>query len=85
VFNKGIDEEYVPRNSTTTGFFAFPWDGTRIHSNGYNGKGYDKNLTMAVPDGQYVVEIRVLKANGNAADPAHWEAWTSPMFVIDRP
>lgn len=85
VFNRAIDEEYLPRNSTTTSFFAFPWDGTRIHSNGYNGKGYDKNHTKPVPDGDYLVEIRVLKANGDASNPAHWESWTSPVFTIDRP
>lgn len=34
VFNKAIDDEYLPRNSTTTSFFAFAWDGTRIQSRG---------------------------------------------------
>ena len=85
VFNKGIDEEYLPRNSTATGFFAFGWDGSRIHSNGYNGKGYTKDLTKPLPDGEYVVEIKALKANGAAGNPAHWETWTSPVIAIDRP
>ena len=26
-----------------------------------------------------------LKANGDPANPAHWETWTSPNFTIDRP
>jgi hypothetical protein len=85
VFNKGIDEEYLPRNSTATGFFAFGWDGSRIHSNGYNGKGYTKDLTKRLPDGEYVVEIKALKANGDAGNPDHWETWTSPVIAIDRP
>jgi minor extracellular serine protease Vpr len=85
VFNLGFDEEYLPRNSTSTGFFEFSWDGTRIQSNGYNGKGYTKDFTKDVPDGQYIVEIRALKANGNPANPAHWETWTSPVIAIDRP
>ena len=85
VFNLGIDEEYLPRNSTSTGFFEFSWDGTRIHSNGYNGNGYTKDLTKPVADGEYIVEIRALKANGNPANPAHWETWTSPVIAIDRP
>jgi hypothetical protein len=85
VFNLGFDEEYLPRNSTSTGFFAFTWDGTRIHSNGYNGNGYTKDLTKPVADGEYIVEIRALKANGNRANPAHWETWTSPVIAIDRP
>ncbi len=85
VFNRAFDEEYLPRNSTATGFFAYTWDGTRIHSNGSNGKGNTKDLTKLVPDGDYVIEIRVLKANGDAANPAHWESWTSPVITIDRP
>ena len=85
VFNLGFDEEYLPRNSTSTGFFAFSWDGTRIQSNGYNGKGYTKDFTKPVADGEYIVEIRALKANGNPANPAHWETWTSPVIAIDRP
>jgi minor extracellular serine protease Vpr len=85
VFNKAIDEALLPRNASSTGFFAFAWDGTRIHSNGYNGQGYDKDLTKPVSDGEYVVTIRLLKANGDAANPAHWETWTSPVIAIDRP
>ena len=85
VFNIGFQDEYLPRNSTSTGIFAFSWDGTRIQSNGYNGKGYTKDFTKTVPDGQYVVEIKALKANGNPANPAHWETWTSPVVAIDRP
>ena len=37
------------------------------------------------PDGEYVVVIKALKANGNAGNPAHWETWTSPVIAIDRP
>ena len=58
---------------------------SRIHSNGSNGNGYTKDMTKPVPDGKYVVEMRVLKANGNASNPAHWEYWTSPVITIDRP
>ena len=79
VFNRFIDESYLPRSSTSTSFFAFGWDGTRIHSNG------NKDKTKVVPDGQYVITIRALKANGNPANPAHWETWTSPVVEIDRP
>jgi len=85
VFNDAFVYEYLPRNSSSTGFFAFDWDGTRIHSNGYNGKGYTKDLTKVVPDGNYVVEIRALKANGDRNNPAHWETWQSPVIAIDRP
>jgi hypothetical protein len=85
VFSNAIYEEYLPRNSTSTGFFAFAWDGIRIHSNGYNGKGYTKNMTKPVPDGQYILVVKALKALGDENNPAHWETWTSPVVEIDRP
>ncbi len=85
VFNNAIFEEYLPRNSTPTGFFAFGWDGTRIHSNGYNGIGNNNNLVKGVPDGEYIVEIKALKALGDPNNPADFETWTSPVIAIDRP
>jgi len=32
-----------------------------------------------------VVTVSVLKALGDENDPAHWEAWTSPVITIARP
>jgi minor extracellular serine protease Vpr len=80
VFDKFVDEEYLPRNSTSTGFFAFAWDGTRIHNSSTS-----KDLFKIVPDGDYVAELLVLKALGDPNNPAHWESWTSPVITIDRP
>ena len=40
---------------------------------------------VEVPDGDYRVNVRALKANGVASDPAHWQVWTSPVVTIDRP
>jgi minor extracellular serine protease Vpr len=80
VFDKFVDEEYLPRNSTSTGFFAFAWDGTRIHNSSTS-----KDLFKIVPDGDYVAELLVLKALGDPNNPAHWETWTSPVITIDRP
>jgi len=74
-WHRAYNEEYLPRNSTTTAFYAFPFDGTT-----FAGK-----KTYTVPDGTYYAVISVLKANGDDSNPAHWEAWTSPLFVIDRP
>jgi subtilisin family serine protease len=79
VFHNAYEEDYLPRNSTATSFFAFPWDGTRLHSNG------GKLKVKEVPDGQYVVVVKALKALGEASNPAHWETWTSPVVTIDRP
>ncbi len=74
-WHRAYNEEYLPRNSTTTAFFAFPFDGTTIAGNKF----------YQVPDGTYYAVISVLKANGDSNNPADWETWTSPLFVIDRP
>ena len=78
VFHKTNVFDYLPRNSSATGFFTFSWDGTRIHSNGGKGK------TKLVPNGDYVLQLRVLKALGDENNPAHWETWTSPVINIAR-
>ena len=78
VHNLGFNFEYLPRNSTTTGFFAFAWDGTRLQNNG-------NDKVKVVPDGSYYLVVEALKANGDASNPAHWETWTSPVFNVDRP
>jgi hypothetical protein len=75
VWHRAYNEEYLPRNSAATSFFAFPFDGTT-----FAGK-----KTYTVPDGTYYAVISVLKANGDPYNPVHWEPWTSPLFVIDRP
>jgi subtilisin family serine protease len=74
------DDEYVTRNSTPGGFFAFTWDGTT-----FTGKGKNASQQYTVPNGQYVVKVSVLKALGDESNPAHWETWTSPTITIARP
>ncbi len=85
VFSDAFSEDYIGRNSTSTGFFALAWDGTRIQSNGYNGVGYTKYFTKPVPNGQYRLVVKALKALGNPSNPADWETWTSPVVAIARP
>ena len=74
------DDQYLPRNTGATSFFAFPWNGSTFTDKGKNGSQW-----RTVPDGQYVVKISVLKALGDENNPAHWESWTSPVITIDRP
>jgi hypothetical protein len=74
-WHRAYNEDYMPRNSSSTGFFDFPFDGTTFAG----------NSTYLLPDGTYYAKISVLKALGDYANPAHWETWTSPLFVIDRP
>jgi hypothetical protein len=84
VFNRALYAEYFGRNSTSTGFFAIPWDGTRIHSYGFGRRG-SVDTAKDVPNGDYILGIYVLKALGNPFDPADWETWQSPVITIARP
>jgi len=80
-WHRVLDLPYVARNIVgppffvNTSFFAYSWDGTTVAG----------NRTHTVPDGQYVVKLSVLKALGDASNPADWETWTSPVITIHRP
>jgi minor extracellular serine protease Vpr len=75
--NFADDEDFVGRNSAATTFFAVPWDGTTTKRAG--GK------VRTVPNGTYRIELSILKALGDPANPAHFERWTSPNITIARP
>ncbi|MCP5271721.1 MAG: S8 family serine peptidase [Burkholderiaceae bacterium] len=77
---KVSQDEYVSRNSTPGGFFAFTWDGVT-----FRGKPGNPVGVKEVPNGQYVVKVSVLKALGDESNPAHWETWTSPTITVARP
>jgi subtilisin family serine protease len=91
VFSNYVERNFVARNSVRPAaagpfnadedVFAFPWDGTRMHD---NGKGTPDHRKV-VPDGQYKIVARALKALGNPANAADWEVKTSPTITIDRP
>jgi hypothetical protein len=74
-WHRAVQDEYLPRNSTATGIYVFFW----------SGKTTAGNKTYTLPDGAYFAKVSVLKALGDSSNPAHWETWTSPMIVIDRP
>ena len=83
VFSNVYEEDYLPRNQTATAFFAYPWEGGRLHS---NGQGSKSGLAWkSVPDGSYKLVVKALKALGDPGNAAHWETWTSPTITIDRP
>ena len=75
--------QYVSRNATndlaTTGYSVYTWDGKYVAD---NGQAVNRR---ELADGQYQLRLTVLKALGDAANPAHVETWTSPSFTIDRP
>ncbi len=79
-WNKVSDDEYVTRNSTPGGFFAFTWDGAT-----FKGTADRPRQVQDVPNGQYVVKVSVLKALGDPNNASHWETWTSPVITIARP
>ena len=70
-----ISDDYLPRNSTATGFFAFNWDGTTVKKNG---------TVLTVPNGTYTLDVSVLKALGDSTNEADWEMWASPTVTIQR-
>lgn len=54
----------------------------------FDGKIPFNNATAAgltVPNGDYVLEVRVLKARGKASTKSHWETYVTPAFTILRP
>jgi minor extracellular serine protease Vpr len=69
--------DYLPRNSTSTSFFAYPFSGD---TTGNNGK-----KTFKVPDGTYHFVISAAKAGGDPRNAAHWQELTTASFTIDRP
>ena len=58
-------EQFLPRNSAPTSFFGFAWDGTTMKRAG--------GRLKTVPNGSYRIELTVLKALGDPANPAHIE------------
>jgi subtilisin family serine protease len=44
----------------------------------------DTAAGLTVPNGDYVLELKVLKALGKASNAKHWETYVSPAFAIQR-
>ncbi len=76
-WHTAFETEYFGRNSTANGFFALAWDGITTVGTGRH--------SFVVPDGQYLMQVSVLKALGDKNNPDHWERWDSPVITIDRP
>jgi hypothetical protein len=77
-----VFEQFVGRNTSATGFFAFGFDGNTFRPKGPMDGAWP---TYVVPDGDYTVTIRVIKALGSWKNASDVETWTSPVFTIDRP
>lgn len=55
---------------------VYGWDGSYSLKN---------QKSKTVKNGDYVLEMRVLKPLGDPENPDHWETFTSPQFTIDNP
>jgi minor extracellular serine protease Vpr len=71
-WGRWVDDELLSKNNTPTGAFNFQWDGTTI---------LDRRRVV-VPNGRYLFKLSILKPLGDEGNPAHWETWTSPVFVL---
>jgi hypothetical protein len=74
------NEQYVPRNSAATSFYAFVWDGTVINA----------GQIRTVPNGRYMVAFSIVKALVDLSKPQNIqpgdvERWVSPVITIARP
>ena len=67
-------DEFLPRNSTSTGFFAFAWDG-------FVGPAGSEAM---LPNGEYVIKLTLVKALGDASNPADVETFTFGRVNIQR-
>jgi subtilisin family serine protease len=63
-------EQYLPRSPG-------PDDALVIHL-----KDLVAERPSALEPGRWTLSIRVLKALGDEANPAHWEQWESPVFTL---
>jgi len=59
------------------GFLDLSFDG-KIPFNATTSAG------LTVPNGDYVLELRVLKALGKKGTSSHWETYVTPAFTIQR-
>ncbi|HEX2036553.1 MAG TPA: S8 family serine peptidase [Chloroflexota bacterium] len=78
--------EYFPRNRGPATFYALVWDGTRLRSAGPAASQAEEAApAVPVPDGQYRLVLRVVKALGEESQASHVETWRSPLITLKRP
>ncbi|HSK33985.1 MAG TPA: hypothetical protein VK903_10910, partial [Propionicimonas sp.] len=46
--------------------------------------GNTSDAGLTVPNGEYVLELKVLKALGRSGTSSHWETYVTPAFTIQR-
>ena len=78
VVGKISDDKWFSRNSSSTGFWDFTWNGD-VYVETSKGRQWS-----SVRNGNYVVRITVTKPLAVKGNPAHVETWTSPTITITR-
>jgi subtilisin family serine protease len=77
-FNTAVEVPFERRNGSPGAFFAYAWDGSLTRTVA------GREFSRQVADGDYILELKALKAGGNDRKDDHWETWTSPVITIDR-
>jgi minor extracellular serine protease Vpr len=70
-----MQDDYLQRSPALVQRSLFEWDGTVRAGNSENRRG--------LPSSDYTLELRVLRALGDADNPEHWDTWESPEFELD--
>jgi minor extracellular serine protease Vpr len=70
-----MQDEYLPRSPGLIDRYLFEWDGTIRAGNSENRR--------PLPSSDYTLELRVLRATGDAGNADHWDTWESPAFELD--
>ncbi|MGK3963225.1 S8 family serine peptidase [Sorangium sp. So ce118] len=74
-WGRALELSHVGQSSSATAVTRYGWKGTTK----LNGR------SVVVPDGDYLIKLRALRALGDPGNDAHWETWTSPKITVDRP
>jgi len=74
-WHRAFQFEYMTRSPTASAAFIFAWDGTTSTA----------QKAFIVPNGDYRLTLTVVKALGDASNPADVETWTSPVITVARP
>ncbi|WP_437737890.1 S8 family serine peptidase [Sorangium sp. So ce1335] len=74
-WGRALELSHVGQSSSATAVTRYGWKGTTKRG----------GRPVVVPDGDYVIKLRALRALGDPGNDAHWDSWTSPVITLDRP
>ncbi|KYF68876.1 hypothetical protein BE11_40440 [Sorangium cellulosum] len=74
-WGRALELSHVGQSSSATAVTRYAWKGTTRRD----------GRSVVVPDGDYLIKLRALRALGDPGNEAHWDTWTSPVVTLDRP